>query len=115
MEQQFNYLRMELIFLHHPQNSKKKGKRIFVTALSPPKFTLENYKEVLFNEGLGQAFINTLAVAIPSSIIPLVICSFFAYALTWMQFFGRGYITCFSHSFTSCSITDVTDTLVKYL
>ena len=68
---------------------KKKGKRIFVTALSPPKFTLENYREVLFNEGLGQAFINTLAVAIPSSIIPLVICSFFAYALTWMNFFGR--------------------------
>ena len=68
---------------------KKKGKRIFVTALSPPKFTLENYREVLFNEGLGQAFINTLAVAIPSAIIPLVICSFFAYALTWMNFFGR--------------------------
>ena len=68
---------------------KKKGKRIFVTALSPPKFTLENYKEVLFNEGLGQAFINTVAVAIPSSIIPLVICSFFAYALTWMNFIGR--------------------------
>ena len=68
---------------------KKKGKRIFVTSLSPPKFTLENYREVLFNEGLGQAFINTLAVAIPSAIIPLVICSFFAYALTWMNFFGR--------------------------
>jgi len=68
---------------------KKKGKRIFVTVLNPPKFTFDNYKEVLFNEGLGQAFINTLAVAIPSSIIPLVICSFFAYALTWMNFFGR--------------------------
>ena len=68
---------------------KKKGKRILVTALSPPKFTLDNYREVLFNEGLGQAFINTLAVALPSAIIPLVICSFFAYALTWMNFFGR--------------------------
>ena len=68
---------------------KKKGKRIFVTSLSPPKFTLDNYREVLFNEGLGQAFINTLAVAMPSAIIPLVICSFFAYALTWMNFFGR--------------------------
>ena len=44
---------------------------------------------ILFNEGLGQAFINTLAVAIPSAIIPLVVCSFFAYALTWMSFFGR--------------------------
>ena len=28
--------------------NNKRGKRIFVTALSPPKFTLSNYKEVLF-------------------------------------------------------------------
>ncbi len=68
---------------------KKKGKRIFTTSLSPPKFTLDNYKEVLFKEGIGQAFINTLAVAIPSTLIPLIICSFFAYALSWMKFFGR--------------------------
>tara|TARA_Y100001970_G_scaffold286188_1_gene407774 strand:+ start:6555 stop:7694 length:1140 start_codon:yes stop_codon:yes gene_type:complete len=68
---------------------KKKGKRIFTTSLSPPKFTLDNYKEVLFKEGVGQAFINTLAVAIPSTLIPLIICSFFAYALSWMKFFGR--------------------------
>ena len=67
----------------------KKGKRIFITASSPPTFTIENYKEVLFNEGVGQAFINTLTVAIPSTVIPLIICSFFAYALSWMQFFGR--------------------------
>ncbi len=67
----------------------KKGKRIFITSLSPPKFTLENYKEVLFKEGVGQAFLNTLTVAIPSTIIPLIICSFFAYALSWMRFFGR--------------------------
>ena len=67
----------------------KKGKRIFITALSPPKFTLENYKEVLLKEGVGQAFLNTLTVAIPSTIIPLIICSFFAYALSWMKFFGR--------------------------
>ncbi len=69
--------------------TKKKGKRIFITALSPPSFTLENYKEVLFKEGIGQAFLNTTAVALPSTLIPLIICSFFAYALTWMKFFGR--------------------------
>jgi len=67
----------------------KKGRRLFITALSPPKFTFENYKEVLFKEGVGQAFLNTLTVAIPSTIIPLIICSFFAYALSWMRFFGR--------------------------
>jgi len=69
--------------------TNKNGKRIFITATSPPKFTLENYKEVLFKEGVGQAFINTLTVAIPSTLIPLIICSFFAYALSWMKFFGR--------------------------
>tara|TARA_Y100001970_G_scaffold230162_1_gene285691 strand:+ start:1075 stop:2214 length:1140 start_codon:yes stop_codon:yes gene_type:complete len=67
----------------------KKGKRIFITATSPPKFTFDNYKEVLFKEGVGQAFLNTLTVAIPSTVIPLIICSFFAYALSWMRFFGR--------------------------
>ena len=70
-------------FLH------KRGKRIFISALSPPKFTLDNYKEVLFKEGLGEAFLNTLTVAIPSAVIPLIICSFFAYALSWMKFWGR--------------------------
>ena len=68
---------------------KKKGKRIFITANSPPRFTFNNYREVLFKEGLGQAFLNTIAVALPSTLIPLIICSFFAYSLTWMNFFGR--------------------------
>ena len=40
---------------------------------------------------LGQAFINTLAVAVPSTIIPLIICSFFAYALSWMNFLVKIY------------------------
>ena len=69
--------------------TKKKGKRLFITGLSPPSFTFDNYKEVLFKEGIGQAFLNTTAVALPSTLIPLIICSFFAYALTWMKFFGR--------------------------
>ena len=69
--------------------TKKKGKRIFTTSLSPPSFTFDNYREVLFKEGIGRAFVNTLAVALPSTLIPLIICSFFAYALTWMKFFGR--------------------------
>ena len=68
---------------------KKKGKRLFTTSLSPPSFTFENYREVLFKEGIGRAFINTMAVALPSTLIPLIICSFFAYSLTWMKFYGR--------------------------
>ena len=69
--------------------TKKKGKRLFTTSLSPPAFTFENYREVLFKEGIGRAFVNTMAVALPSTLIPLIICSFFAYSLTWMKFYGR--------------------------
>ena len=79
----------EYIWKSQKEFSKKKGKRLFITSLSPPSFTFDNYKEALFQEGIGRAFLNTTAVALPSTLIPLIICSFFAYALTWMKFFGR--------------------------
>ena len=82
----------DYIWQSEKEFKKKKGKRIFVTAMSPPSFTLNNYREVLFKEGLGQAFVNTIAVALPATLIPLIICSFLAYSLTWMNFFGRDII-----------------------
>ncbi len=70
-----------------------RGQRLFVTAVSPPDFTLENYSTVLFTEGSGggmaKAFFNTLTVAIPATIIPVLIAAFAAYALAWMDFPGR--------------------------
>jgi alpha-glucoside transport system permease protein len=67
--------------------------RVFTTASSPPDFTLENYRNVLFSStaaaGVGQSFINTLTVAIPATIIPILIAAFAAYALAWMEFPGR--------------------------
>ena len=46
--------------LIHPKNSKKWWMAIFVF-LSPPKFTLENYKEVLhLMKDWVKSFINTL-------------------------------------------------------
>ena len=70
-----------------------RGQRIFVTAESPPEFTLDNYQNVLFDpgnrEGMAQAFFNTLTVTIPATIIPILIAAFAAYALAWMEFPGR--------------------------
>ncbi|MEN0040162.1 MAG: carbohydrate ABC transporter permease [Pseudomonadota bacterium] len=66
-----------------------RGQRIFVTATEPPRFTTENYEKVLFAEGLGQSFINTLTVTIPATIIPILIAAYAAYALAWMEFPGR--------------------------
>ncbi|MCF3639541.1 carbohydrate ABC transporter permease [Rhizobium sp. TRM95111] len=66
-----------------------RGQRIFVTAGVPPRFTLDNYREVLNAEGIGSSFINSLTVAIPSTIIPILVAAFCAYALAWMPFPGR--------------------------
>ena len=67
----------------------KRGKRVFHTVVSPPIFTLDNYREVLTAEGIGKSFINSLTVTIPSTIIPILIAAFAAYALAWMEFPGR--------------------------
>jgi alpha-glucoside transport system permease protein len=70
-----------------------RGSRIFVTAKTPPEFTLENYQNVLFDpsnrEGMAKAFFNTLTVTIPATIIPILVAAFAAYALAWMDFPGR--------------------------
>lgn len=67
----------------------KRGKRIFVRTEEAPRFTTDNYEEVLFAEGLGRSFLNTLTVTIPATIIPVLVAAFAAYALSWMQFPGR--------------------------
>jgi len=69
-------------------------------------FTLENYKQVLLGQGMEitksdgtvevvpgqdmtQAFLNSLTVAVPSTIIPILIAAYAAYAFAWMNFPGR--------------------------
>ena len=60
------------------------------TALVPPwSFTLENYEYVLTRQGLGEAFINSLIITIPSATMPILIAAFAAYAFSWMEFPGR--------------------------
>jgi alpha-glucoside transport system permease protein len=66
-----------------------RGQRIFYTASVPARFTLDNYREVLSASGIGASFINSLTVSIPSTIIPILVAAFCAYALAWMPFPGR--------------------------
>ncbi len=63
------------------------------TGLVPPwNFTIQNYTNVLQAQGLGQAFINSLIIAIPGTIIPVFIAAFAAYAFAWMKFPFRDWI-----------------------
>ncbi|MEP1199976.1 carbohydrate ABC transporter permease [Tateyamaria sp.] len=70
-----------------------RGQRAFVTAVSPPEFTTDNYVNIMTsgdsNDNMAKAFLNTLTVTIPATIIPIVVAAFAAYALAWMDFPGR--------------------------
>lgn len=69
-------------------------------------FTLDNYRQVLGGkefeftnadgtvetipgDDMSAAFLNSLAVAIPATIIPILIAAFAAYGFAWMNFPGR--------------------------
>ncbi len=69
-------------------------------------FTLENYQNVLTGQrfevknpdgstaveqgvDLSNAFLNSLAVSIPATVIPILIAAFAAYGFAWMNFPGR--------------------------
>ncbi|HEY8451756.1 MAG: carbohydrate ABC transporter permease [Micromonosporaceae bacterium] len=63
------------------------------TALAPPyEFTFSNYTEVLSRQGLDTAFLNSLFITIPATVLVLAIAAFAAYAFAWMQFAGKDVI-----------------------
>ena len=61
--------------------------------LVPPwQFTIENYQRVLQTQDFGHAFINSLIISIPGTIIPVLVAAFAAYAFAWMHFPARDWI-----------------------
>lgn len=53
---------------------------------SPFAFTLDNYKHVISQGNMGRSFINSLLIAVPSTVIPIFIAAAAAYAFAWMRF-----------------------------
>src|SRR5690606_29004212 len=63
------------------------------TAFAPPfEFTFSNYTEVLNQQGLGRAFLNSVLITVPSTIIVIAVAAFAAYAFAWMDFPGKNVI-----------------------
>ncbi len=52
------------------------------------EWTTSGYQEVL-SQGMGNAFVNSLVVTVPATIIPILIAAMAAYAFTFIQFRGR--------------------------
>ncbi len=60
------------------------------TAFLPPiRLTLGNYVEVLDAYNMKRSFLNSLFIAIPSTVAPITLAAYAAYALSWMRFRGR--------------------------
>ncbi len=58
-------------------------------------WTIDNYVDVLGAEatgGLWNGLMNSFAIAIPATIIPIAIAAFAAYAFAWMDFRGREWL-----------------------
>jgi len=53
------------------------------------QWTLDHYSTVLDARGFGNAFLNSMAVTIPATVIPITVAAFAAYAFSWMDFKGR--------------------------
>jgi alpha-glucoside transport system permease protein len=62
---------------------------VFAHPFQPAGWTFENYRLALDQGGLADAFLNSLAVSIPATVIPIAIAAFAAYAFSWMEFRGR--------------------------
>jgi alpha-glucoside transport system permease protein len=56
------------------------------SVLFEPRFTLTNYERVIEAEGMGGAFINSVLITVPSTILPLIVASMAAFALAWIKF-----------------------------
>jgi alpha-glucoside transport system permease protein len=54
--------------------------------LSTLRFTLDNYAQVIGAQSMGRAFLNSVIISVPSTLLPLAVCSLAAYAFAWLRF-----------------------------
>lgn len=62
---------------------------VFAHPFEFSQYTLANYASVLTEAGMARAFLNSLTIAIPGTVIPIMVAAFAAYAFAWMEFPGR--------------------------
>jgi alpha-glucoside transport system permease protein len=58
----------------------------------PDSLTLDNYQKVFeanATSNIGKSLLNSMAISVPATIIPIAIAAFAAYAFAWMNFKGR--------------------------
>ncbi len=85
-----------------PDDVRRTGWWTVLTNPGEARFTLDNYRTVLgipregqeiqagrSNINMGTSMINTITIAVPSTVIPILIAAFAAYGFAWIAFPGR--------------------------
>jgi alpha-glucoside transport system permease protein len=73
-----------------PDDANTSGWWTIITKPSTLKnLTFGNYDDAISGANLGRSFINSLAIALPATFIPILIAAFAAYAFTFMDFPGK--------------------------
>jgi alpha-glucoside transport system permease protein len=67
------------------------------TFFTNPSVTLDNYRAVFSTTSsdapdMWRHFLNTIAITVPATLIPLAFAAFAAYAFAWMKFPGRDWL-----------------------
>jgi alpha-glucoside transport system permease protein len=62
---------------------------VFTDPSTLGNLTTKNYTDAIEGANMGNAFINSFAIALPATFIPILIAAFAAYAFTFMEFKGR--------------------------
>jgi alpha-glucoside transport system permease protein len=56
------------------------------SAITDWSFTLHNYSEVLEKANMDKAFVNSIMITVPSTLLPLALAAAAAYAFSWISF-----------------------------
>ncbi len=76
--------------LRGPQDNSASG---WWNALTEPaQLTFQNYRNILNNPDITDAFFNTIWITVPSTILVVLIASMAGYAFAWMEFPARDWI-----------------------
>lgn len=84
------------LFVNSFRTQEAQGGSGWWSAFNDPQgLSLDNYSDVMAAQvggGVGNALLNSLAIAIPATIIPIAIAAFAAYAFAWIPFKGREWL-----------------------
>ncbi|MFD4241519.1 ABC transporter permease subunit [Streptomyces sp. NPDC058525] len=59
---------------------------------APARLTAGNYERLLANETITASLLNTVAIAVPATLLVLVLGAFAGYAFAWLEFPGRDWL-----------------------